>query len=131
MTAVGTNTAQSTRVMAMIAPVTSSIALRLASRGERPMAIHRSTFSTTTMASSTTTPMARTRPNSDRLLSENPSSTMQASVPISETGTAIIGTMVVRQFCRKTSTTMKTSTNASMRVWRTLAMDSSMNTVVS
>ena len=68
------------------------------------------------MASSTTMPMASTSPNSDRLFSENPSSAMMANVPISDTGTAIIGTMVARQFCRKTSTTMKTSTNASIRV---------------
>ena len=66
----GTNTAQSTRATAITGPVTSSIALRAASRGGRPCSSQRSTFSTTTMASSTTMPMARTRPNSDRLLSE-------------------------------------------------------------
>ena len=39
-----------------------------ASRGARPAAMLRSTFSTTTMASSTTMPIASTSPNSDRLL---------------------------------------------------------------
>ena len=73
-------------------------------------------FSTTTMASSTTMPMASTRPNSDRLFSEKPSSAMTAKVPISDTGTSIIGSSVARQSCRNTSTTTKTRTNASKSV---------------
>ena len=117
MNAVGTNTAHSTRAMAMTGPVTSSIALRVASRGDSPLASQRSTFSTTTIASSTTMPIASTSPNSDRLFSEKPSSAMTANVPISDTGTAIIGMIVARQFCRNTSTTMKTRTNASISVW--------------
>ena len=36
-------------------------------------------------------PIASTRPNSDRLLSEKPSIAMTANVPISDTGTATIG----------------------------------------
>src|SRR5262249_61763746 len=48
----------------------------------------RSTFSTTTMASSTTMPMAKTRPNNDSALIENPIGNMTAKVPIRETGTA-------------------------------------------
>src|SRR5687768_17555949 len=131
MNAVGTNTAHSTSEIAMTGPVTSSIALRDASRGESPWAIQRSTFSTTTIASSTTMPIASTSPKSDRLLSENPSMLMTTNVPISETGTAIIGMSVARQFWRKTSTTMNTSTNASISVWYTLVIDSSTNTVVS
>src|SRR5688500_14477397 len=131
MNAVGTNTAQSTSEIAITGPVTSSIALRAASRGDSPSAIQRSTFSTTTIASSTTIPIASTSPNSDRLFRENPSTAITANVPISDTGTAIIGISVARQFCRNTSTTMNTSTNASSSVWYTLAIDSSTNTVVS
>src|SRR3954462_1889539 len=131
MNAVGTNTAQSTNAIATTGPVTSSIALRLASRGDRPSASQRSTFSTTTMASSTTIPIASTRPNSDRLLSENPRIAMTEKVPMSETGTATIGMIVARQFCRNTSTTINTRMNASINVWYTLAIDSSTNTVVS
>ena len=48
----------------------------------------RSTFSTTTIASSTTMPMASTSPNSDRLLSEKPNMLMTKKVPISEIGIA-------------------------------------------
>src|SRR5262245_25166513 len=129
--AVGTKTAQSTSAMAMTGPVTSSIALRAASRGDNPSASHRSTFSTTTIASSTTMPIASTMPNSDRLLSEKPNMVMTANVPTSETGTATIGMIVARQFCKKTSTTINTSTNASISVWTTLMIDSCTNTVVS
>ena len=74
MKAIGTNTAHSTSAMAMIGPVTSLIAFSVASRGARPASMLRSTFSTTTIASSTTMPMASTRPNSDRALIEKPNS---------------------------------------------------------
>ena len=116
MNAVGMNTAHSTSEIAMTGPVTSSIAFRAASRGESPSASNRSTFSTTTIASSTTMPIASTSPNSERLFKENPSIPMIPSVPTSETGTATIGMIVARQFCRNTSTTMKTRMNASIRV---------------
>ncbi len=76
----------------------------------------RSTFSTTTMASSTTMPMASTRPNSVSVLSEKPSAVMAAKVPISDTGIAMIGMIAVRQLCRKTITTMTTRSTASNSV---------------
>ena len=59
----GMNTELSTRVMASTGPVISSMALMVAVRASRPVAICRSMFSSTTMASSTTMPMASTRPN--------------------------------------------------------------------
>lgn len=68
--AAGMNTAMSTSEIATSVPDTSSIDRCAASRGESPRAMFRSTFSTTTIASSTTMPMASTRPNSDRVLSE-------------------------------------------------------------
>ena len=66
--AAGMNTAQSTSAMAISAPPTSSIVRCAASRGDRPARRCRSTFSTTTIASSTTMPMASTRPNSDSVV---------------------------------------------------------------
>ena len=129
MSAVGTNTAVSTMAMATTAPLTSSIAFVVASTGEWPSSSQRSTFSTTTMASSTTMPMASTNPKSDRLLSEKPNTFITANVPMSDTGTAHSGMIVARQLCRKTSTTMTTSTMASKSVWMTALMDSSMNFV--
>ena len=53
------------------APVIWSIDLRVASFGDRPSSlITRSTFSTTTMASSTSRPMASTMPNIVSVLME-------------------------------------------------------------
>ena len=66
-----------------------------------PSSIWCSTASTTTMASSTTRPMARTSPKSESVLTENPRKGKKAKVPISETGTAIMGIKVARQFCKK------------------------------
>ena len=58
------NTADSTSAMPTSAPVIWSIDLRVASSGDRPSsAISRSTFSTTTIASSTSRPIASTTPN--------------------------------------------------------------------
>ena len=131
MNAQGTNTAQSTSATAITGPVTSSIALRVASRGSSPCSSHRSTFSTTTMASSTTIPIARTRPNSEMLLSEKPRTLITAKVPMMATGTATSGMIAALQFWRKTITTIPTSTTASRRVRTTSSTDSRMNGVVS
>ena len=70
MKAMGTNTESSTRVMAMIGAVICCIAFFVASAGVRSgsSSITRSTFSTTTMASSTTMPMASTRASRETVL---------------------------------------------------------------
>src|ERR1700693_4685072 len=65
MKAEGTKTAQRVSAMAMSAVDTSLIVWCAASRGDMPRTMLRSTFSTTTVASSTTIPTARTRPNSE------------------------------------------------------------------
>ena len=129
MKAMGTKTAHSTRAMAMIGPVTSRIALRVASRGFSPPSILRSTFSTTTMASSTTMPMASTSPNNDRLLMEKPNKSMAPKVPTMETGTASSGMIEARQVCRNRITTSTTSSTASSSVCTTAVMESRTNTV--
>ena len=59
-------------------------------------------FSTTTIASSTTMPIASTRPNSVSVLIEKPNALMTANVPTSETGMVSVGISVVRQSCRNT-----------------------------
>ncbi len=64
------NTAQSTSAIATIGPETSRIALTVASCAERPASMLRSAFSTTTIASSTTMPIASTRPKSVSVLIE-------------------------------------------------------------
>ena len=89
----------------------------------------RSTFSTTTIASSTTMPIASTRPNSDSAFSEKPNRYMTAKVPISDTGTAISGMIEARQVCRNRITTMTTSRIASSRVCTTALIEPRTNTV--
>src|SRR5680860_907501 len=84
--AVGTNTAESTSAIDTSAAPTSSMVLRAASRGVMPCSRFRSIFSTTTMASSTTMPIASTSPNNDRLFSEKPNAYIAAKVPIRDTG---------------------------------------------
>ena len=97
-------------------PETSFIAWNVASRGDRPCSMWCCTASTTTIASSTTRPTARTRPNSDSVLIENPSNGNAANVPIRDTGTASIGISVARQLWRKRKTTSMTSAIASASV---------------
>ena len=89
----------------------------------------RSTFSTTTMASSTTMPMASTSPNSDSALIEKPNASMKAKVPTIETGTASSGMIEARQVCRNRITTSTTSATASSSVWTTARIESRTNTV--
>ena len=57
-------------ILHTIAPEISDMALRVASAGESPSAMCRWVFSTTMMASSTTIPMAKIRPNSVIMLME-------------------------------------------------------------
>ena len=129
MKAAGTNTAHSTSAIAISAPPTSSMLLIAASRGCRPAAILRSTFSTTTMASSTTMPTASTSPNKVRLLSVKPNIAMKKNVPISDIGIATSGMTAARQVCRKRMTTSTTSRIASRIVSCTAFTDSWMNWV--
>ncbi len=122
MKAVGTNTDSSTRVMAMIGPLTWSIAFSVASAGVSSGSCSSmcSTASTTTMASSTTMPIARTSASNETVLAEKPSASMTAKVPIRATGTAMMGMIVARRLPRNTKTTIATSTKASISVCLTL-----------
>ncbi len=131
MKAAGTNTAHRVSAMAISAPPTSSMVRRAASGGAYPKRRLRSTFSTTTMASSTTIPTASTSPNSDRLLSEKPKAAKTAKVPTSDTGIAAIGMIEARQVCRNRMTTSTTSTIATTMAMTTSWIDWVMNTVAS
>ena len=124
MNATGTNTAQSTSTIATSAPPTSSIDFRAASLGERPsFDMLCSTLSITTIASSTTMPMASTMPNSVSMLIEKPSAVMPIAVPMIEIGTAMMGISVARMLCRNRNTTRTTSTSASKNVWTTVSIE--------
>ena len=124
MKAQGINTAESTKATPITGPVTSSIAWMVASRGLSPCEINLSTFSTTTIASSTTMPMDNTKPNKESVLRLNPIRPIMAKVPTTATGTAIKGIRVARQFCRKSNTTSATNRMASRKVRATCSMES-------
>ncbi len=95
MNARGRKTAESTRVIPTMAPDTCPMALTVAAPGESPSsAMMRSTFSTTTMASSTRMPIARTMPNMVIMFTEKPSRYIIMSVPSRHTGTTIAGISV-------------------------------------
>ena len=103
--------------MPMTGPITSPIATIVASLGGRPSwSMWWAAFSTMTMASSTTMPMARTRPKRVSRLIENPSAAIAAKAPMIVTGTVVAGTSVARQSWRKTRMTIRTRTPASARV---------------
>ncbi len=117
----GTNTDSSTSEMAITGPVICRIAFLVASFGDRSgsSAITRSTFSTTTMASSTTMPMPSTSASSDTVLAENPAASRTANVPIRLTGMATMGMIVARILPRNRNTTRITSAKAMARVFST------------
>ena len=113
MSAIGMKTAERTRAMPTTGPETSDMALSVASRGDSPSSMWCSTASTTTIASSTTRPMASTSANSDSVLIEKPRKGKNAKAPTSDTGTAMSGMRVARQFWRNRKTTRITRTVAS------------------
>ena len=80
-------------------------------------------FSMTTIASSTTMPVARIRPNSVSVLMEKSISLMKPNVPTSDTGIVIAGISVLRQVWRKMKITSTTSAIASTSVFNTSAID--------
>ncbi len=122
--ATGTNTAHSTIATPISALLIWLIALRVASSGGKPSScITRSTFSTTTMASSTSKPIASTRPNIDKVLIEKPSADITPKVPSSTTGTVIEGISVARTFCKNRYITRNTSTIPSSRVLMTSSIE--------
>ena len=131
MNAQGMKTEESTRPTAITGADTSLIALIVAARGLRPCSMWCSTDSTTTIASSTTMPIASTNPKRVKLFSEKPITSITANVPTMPTGTAIKGMIADRQFCRNTRTTSATKTTESSSVLNTSLIDSRMNGVVS
>ena len=130
--AIGTKTADNTRPIPISAPVICPIDLRVASSGGKPSSvITRSTFSTTTIASSTNKPMASTRPNIVRVLIEKPKAAITPKVPSNTTGTARVGIRVARKFCKNRYITRNTRITASISVCTTEVIEISTKGVVS
>ncbi|MNL52442.1 hypothetical protein D3C87_1756220 [compost metagenome] len=120
----GRNTAAITNVMDTMAPVISCMASAVAILGGRCLcSILAWTASTTTIASSTTIPIANTNANNVRRLMEKPNNCIKKKVPKIATGTAIAGISVDLKSWRKINTTMNTSIKASIKVCCTCSMD--------
>ncbi len=83
-----------------------------ASNGVFPRSMWREMFSRTTMASSTTRPVATISAITDRLFSEKPHRYITAKLPTSATGTAATGIIAARKLARNSSTTRITSATA-------------------
>ena len=91
----GMNTATRITVMPTTAPEIWLMAFTVAALGGSPSsAMMRSTFSTTTMASSTTIPITSTMANMARMLIDMPSHNSTAKVPSSAMGTTTAGMTV-------------------------------------
>ncbi len=91
----------------------------------------RSTFSTTTMASSTSRPIASTMASMVSVLIEKPAAASTPKVPSSTTGTASVGISVARMFCRNSRMTRKTRPIASNSVLTTSSIEIRTKGVVS
>ena len=92
----GRNTAISDRLIASTVKPTSLAPCRAACTRGMPSSTCRDMFSSTTMASSTTKPVATVSAISDRLSRLKPSRYIAPKVPISDSGTATLGTSAAR-----------------------------------
>ncbi|MNL56927.1 hypothetical protein D3C87_1804510 [compost metagenome] len=101
MNRMGMNTATSETVMARMVKPISFEPLRAAARGCSPCSTWRTMFSSMTMASSTTKPVASVRAISERLSRLKPSSRMIANVATIDAGRARLGMRVARAVRRK------------------------------
>src|SRR5271154_5509955 len=128
----GTNTEINTRDVAMTALDTSAIATDVAVRESVLSSLMcRCAFSMTTIASSTTKPVARVMPNSVSELIEKSKILTNAKVPISDTGMVTAGMTVARQSRRNRKITMITIRTASSSVVTTSRTESPTTVVVS
>src|SRR5258708_4186826 len=109
----GRNTAMMVNEVATTASPISSAASSAAWKPLLPMRICLTMFSISTMASSTSTPATRERPNSVMVLIVNPINCMNANVGIADSGIANAEIKVARQLPRKNQTTTTASTEPS------------------
>ena len=127
----GANTAASVSVIATTANAISRAPLIAAWNGVSPSSMWRKMFSSTTMATSTTRPIANTSASNVNVLTEKPATAISANEPIRLTGMVTSGMIDARSVRRKTNTTSATSATASPIVWYTLLIERSMKTELS
>ena len=113
---IGMNTAISERLMEITVKLTSALPSSAASRTSIPASMWRTTFSSTTTASSTTKPVAMVSAISERLSTLYPSRYIGPKVPRMASGSTTAGIRVARGDCRNTNTTPITSTTAKNRL---------------
>ena len=92
--------------------------------------LNRAIFSMTTIASSTTSPVARVSPKSVTVLIVNPAIFMMKNVPMSEIGMVAAGISVARASCKKMKITRITRKIAVTKVITTSLIDSKTKSVV-
>ncbi len=115
----GDSTAASVSVIAITGPVISFMPMIEASSGVSPSSIWRWMFSTTTIASSTTSPIASTMASSESRLSEKPTASRIEQTPISDSGMVRTGISTERNEPRKSRITTTTIATASAMVLNT------------
>ena len=112
--------------MATIGPTSSRAATSAASRGFLPACRCRSTFSTMTIASSTTSPTESTIASSVSRLMLKPATIIRKTAPTSEIGIATTGMITERAEPRKRKMTATTMSRVSESVFNTSPMASRM-----
>ena len=110
--------------MAMIGPTSSRAAWMAASKGVLPMWRWRSTFSTITIASSTTRPTESTMARRVSRLMVKPAASIKNTAPTREMGMATTGISTERSEPRKRKITTTTMSSVSTRVCSTSSMAS-------
>ena len=132
MKATGINTEAITKDIAIMAPLISFMAFSVASTGNSLLRdISTFTASITTMASSTTIPIAITRAKSEIILSVMLNANIAMKLPKRDTGTAIIGITADLQSPKNMNTTMATSMKASNSVCITFSILASRKRLIS
>ena len=117
--------------MAITGPTNSRAPRRAACCGDRPSRTWRSTFSTITMASSTTSPTDSTMASRVSRFTVNPNTCIRKMAPISEIGMATSGTRTERSEPRNRKITMATISSVSVKVFSTSWIASSIYLVAS
>ena len=126
------NTEAITKEIAIMAPLISFIAFSVASTGNSLLRdISTFTASMTTMASSTTIPIAITRAKSEIILSVMLNANIAMKLPNRDTGTAIIGMTADLQSPKNMNTTMATRMKASNSVCITFSILASRKRLIS
>ena len=103
----------------MIGQISSRAPFKAAFSRVMPSRMWRSTFSTTTMASSTTRPTDNTIARSVSRFKVNPKSCMRNNAPISEIGIATTGMITERTEPRKRKITTITMSSVPIKVFTT------------